>query len=823
MHHGKNRRRKVSELLRTRQQWGGNAAYLAATSLCLSSLLAAPVHAQDEAQHDTGPGARKAPDEIIVTGTRVTNRTRLDSAAPVDVISAETLRERGTTEVATALAQAAPSINFPRSSANGGTDMIRPATLRGLSPDQALVLVNGTRAHTSALLNINSTAGRGAAAVDLNTIPSVAIERIEVLRDGASAQYGSDAIAGVINLRLREARSGGGASITHGQYITHVPAARQSRNVRDGATTTISAWQGLGLGSDGFLTVSGEYLKRNPTNRGDLDSRLPVPVVSSRYGDPEVEQGTGYLNAAVPVGEDFQLYGWLGYQYRDSETANYFRTTNDSGNVAAIYPDGFLPFIGIKSRDISSALGLRGTAGGWSLDFNLSYGRNRLDFRSSSVNPTYGAQSPTQFYLGALIYDQAVAGADASREIPLSQGHLNIAVGAEYRREGFQILAGQVESYARGPAGIANPSLQPGATGFVGFQPANAVDVHRDNVSVYADAEATFDSGVTLGVAARGERYSDFGTTGTGKLSVRYDVSSAFAFRGTFSTGFRAPSLQQSWYTSTQTIGSTVNTMLETGLYPSTNPIAVALGGKKLEPEKSTNLSAGIVFRKGAFSLTADAYRIRIRDQLALSENIQSTFSPQVADLLAPFDVQAARFFINGIKSTTHGADIVAEYRLESASAGRFDLSLAANFNHIKLNEVPTSTAVLSPAPVLYGRQRILTFEKGAPSTKIVGAVNWTLEGFGATARVSYYGDVLLASVIEQYDVYTGNRAVIDLEARYRIGSGLSLAFGADNVFDNYPRAVPEALNPLGLTSFSYSSPFGFNGRYVYARLGLNW
>lgn len=823
MHHRKNRWAGKAKPAQRRPQRTRNAVYLAASSLCLSGLLAAPASAQSEAQQDAAPGVRPVSDEIIVTGTRVVNRTRLDSAAPVDVISAETLRERGTTEVATALAQTAPSINFPRSSANGGTDMIRPATLRGLSPDQALVLINGIRGHTSALLNINSTAGRGAAAVDLNTIPSVAIERVEVLRDGASAQYGSDAIAGVINLRLREARNGGGASITHGEYITHVPTARQSRNVRDGATTTISAWQGLGLGSEGFLTISGEYLKRNPTNRADLDPRLPVPAISSRYGDPEVEQGTGYLNAGVPVGGSFQLYGWLGYQYRDSETANYFRTTTDSGNVAAIYPEGFLPFIGIKSKDLSSALGLRGTAGGWSLDFNLSYGRNQLDFRSSAVNPTYGPQSPTRFYLGALIYDQAVAGADASREIPLGQGRLNIAVGAEYRREGFQIRAGQVESYERGPAGIADPSLQVGATGFVGFQPANEVDVHRDNVSVYADVEATFDIGLTLGVAARGERYSDFGTTGTGKLSLRYDVSEAFALRGTVSTGFRAPSLQQSWYTSTQTIGSTLNTMLETGLYPSTNPIAVALGGKELEPEKSTNLSAGAVFRSGAFSLTADAYRIRIRDQLALSENIQSTFSPQVADLLAPFGVQAARFFINGIKSTTYGADIVAEYRLESASAGRFDLSLAANFNHIELNEVPTTTAVLDPAPVLYGRQRILTFEEGAPRTKIVGAVNWSLNGFGATARVSYYGDVLLASVIEQYDVYTGNRAIIDLEARYRFGSGVSLAVGADNVLDNYPRAVPEALNPLGLTGFSYSSPFGFNGRFVYARLGLNW
>jgi len=787
----------------------------------LAATIAVPAVAQDTASSAAGQPDEQA---IVVTGSRAAPRSALDTVSPVDVLSNQALSQQGTTEIAQALANIAPSIDFPRSAVVDGTDSIRPATLRGLSPDQTLVLVNGVRAHASALVNVNGSVGRGSSAVDLNTVPSVAIGQIEVLRDGASAQYGSDAIAGVINLRLREARSGGGASVSYGEYLSHVQTARDDRHVSDGDTTTLNGWVGLPLGAEGFLTISGEFLDRNPTNRSDIDPRVQPPRVRARFGDPEVDQYTGFVNAGIPLAADgWQLYGWAGYQYRDSTSAAFNRPSNNVNNVPAIYPDGFLPKIDVRSHDLNSAVGLRGDVSDWNVDLNISYGRNRLDFRTQdSLNATYGAQSQTDFYDGALIYDQWVTGLDVTREVPVGSGSLNVAWGAEYRREGYRIIAGEPASYNRGPLG-GNTALAGGAQGFIGFQPANELEVHRSNVSGYLDLEYKPVEQFTVGVAGRAEHYSDFGWTANGKLSARYDFSQQFALRGAVSTGFRAPSLQQSYFTSTASVIQDGN-VLETGTYPATSAIASALGALPLEPEKSTNLSFGGVFRSGHFSLTVDAYQITIRDQIGLSENIAATFSPQVAALLAPFGVQAARFYINGIKTRTRGLDIVANYRIPTASAGRFDLSLAANLNDVDVLRVPTNTAAgLDPAPLLFARSRILTYEEGTPETKIVGSVDWNLGRAGATLRGTYYDSVLQPGSTEASDLRTGQKFVVDLEARYQVLNGVRLAVGANNLFDVYPDAVPAALNSTGVTAFPFYSPFGFNGRFVYGRLSLEF
>lgn len=770
------------------------------------------------------PGASSGDDVIVVTGTRAAGRTRLDSVSPVDVLTANTLRQQGTTEVAEALSSVTPSIDFPRAAVVDGTDSVRPATLRGLSPDQTLVLINNVRGHSSALVNVNGSVGRGSSAVDLNTIPGVALDRIEVLRDGASAQYGSDAIAGVINLRLREARSGGGLNASIGQYRTTVDAARGSRNAHDGETFTISGWQGLALGQDGFLTLSAEYLNRNPTSRGDLDPRATPAKLRSRFGDPDVEQYTLYANAGVPLGDDWQLYGWGGYQHRDSVSAAFPRVPSNANNVASVYPDGFLPLIGVKSKDLTLAAGVRGDLGAWNLDLNVSYGRNRLDFSTlNSINATYGAISPTAFDDGSLIYNQFITGLDLNREYGLGEGTLTVAAGVEYRREGYEIVAGQHESYDRGPLG-GNTALAGGAQGFIGFQPANEVDVHRDNLSAYLDIEAKFNDRLTVAAAVRGERYSDFGETATAKLSGRYDATDWFALRGAVSTGFRAPSLQQSFFTSTASVISNGN-LLETGTYPATSPIAAALGGQALDPEKSTNYSLGFVVRSGGFELTVDGYHIRIRDQLALSENIQTSFSQDVADILAPFGVQAARFFINGVTTRTKGVDVVARYRQPTVAAGTFDFTLAANVSDIAVKKVPTTTSTLNPAPTLFNRQRILTIEQGTPRTKVVGSVDWSLGDLGLTARATYYGDVNQPGTLADggADLHTGKKVIADLEARYTIADRVTLAIGADNLFDTYPRQVPASLNSTGVTAFPFYSPFGFNGRFLYARASVNW
>ncbi len=802
-----------------------HAAPLLATASAFALLTAVPAFAQ------TPPAAEDAAviDDIVVTGTRVQNRSRLDTLAPVDVVTAETLQQRGTTEFAAALSQSVPSLSFARPSAVDGTDSIRPATLRGLSPDQTLVLLNGTRRHASALVNVNGSVGRGSAAVDLNAIPTGALDRVEVLRDGASAQYGSDAIAGVVNLRLKEASSGGGASVTYGQYLTTVETARGERDEDDGQTVTASAWQGFGLGEDGYLTLSAEYLSRDATNRSDFDPRANAYApITARLGDPEVEQWTVFANAGKGLGNGWEAYGWAGYQDRDSTSAAFPRLNDNTNNVAALYPNGFLPLIAVNSQDTSAAGGLRGELAGWEADFNLVYGRNALDFRTEdSLNSTYGASSPTSFDSGSLIYDQLVLSADFSRafEVGLSGGPLNFAWGLEQRWENYQIEAGQPESYDRGPINVSPVNgaiLAGGAQGFVGFQPSNEVDVDRDNFAAYADVEIPLTDKLTVEGAVRFEDYSDFGDTQTGKFSARYDFTPALALRGSVSTGFRAPSLQQSFFTSTSSVIQN-GTVVETGTFPATSVVATALGARPLEAETSTNYSLGAVIRLGRFDLTVDAYKIDIEDQIVLSELINRSFSPQVATLLDPLGVQAARFFLNGVSTETEGVDIVGRYRLPTDAAGDFDFTVAANFNDVSVTDLPTSSSVLNPVPTLFARQRILTIEDGTPDTKVSATADWSLNQWGATVRATYYGDVLQPASTEAGDYNTGAKTVVDLEGRYQLTDRVGLAIGVDNVFDEYPDYVPEALNSNGVLGFPYYSPFGFNGRYAYARVSLNW
>ncbi|WP_210358015.1 MULTISPECIES: TonB-dependent siderophore receptor [Sphingomonas] len=776
-----------------------------------------------QAQAAPAAGAATTGDEgndIIVTGTRAEGRTRLDSVSPVDVLSGASLQRQGTTELAAALATVAPSIDFPRPSANDATDAIRPATLRGLSPDQTLVLINGIRGHTSANLNTNGTVGRGSAAVDLNTVPTVALDRIEVLRDGASAQYGSDAIAGVVNLRLRQARTGGGASVTYGFYDTQVDTAANSRNVKGEPVVTASAWQGFGFGSDGFVTVSGEYTKRQPTNRADIDRRVTPNRITGRYGDPEVEQYTGFVNAGTSLTDNISLYAFGGYQDRDSRGAAFPRNTNAS-TILAGYPNGFLPIINTKSKDINSAAGLRGDFGGYNVDLSFSYGRNTVDFRTlNSANYAYGAATPRNFYDGQVAYDQYVAGLDVTRKFDVFQS-LNVAFGVEGRREGYKITPGEQASYGY-PATGAVAGASPGAQGFGGFSPANAIKRGRRSGSIYLDVEAQLTDKFLVGIAGRGEDYSDFGSTATGKISARYDVTDWFALRGTASTGFRAPSLQQQYFTQIASV-VTNGVPILTGTFPSTSPVGAALGGLPLQPERSTNLSVGTVIQSGGFDLTVDAYRIHIRDQIGLSENIQATASSQVAALLAPYSVAAGRFFINGLASTAKGIDAVAHYRARTQGAGTFDFTLAGNVNTIAVTRVPTSTATLNPAPTLFARSRIFTLEQGTPGEKVTGTIDWSLDRLGALARVTYYGSVNQPGTVASADVLSGNRAITDLEVRYTAPKGAQFGLGVSNLFDVYPRATSLANNSTGVLGFPYFSPFGFNGRYLYARAGLNW
>ena len=793
---------------------------LAASSA--ASLMAGSAYAQSGSEVE----------ELVVTGTRTEGRSRLETLAPVDVISTQALQQRGTTELATALATSVPSITFPRPSNTDGTDAIRPATLRGQGPDQTLVLVNGTRRHATALVNTNGSVGRGSAAVDLNAIPSTAIDRIEVLRDGASAQYGSDAIAGVINMRLREAASGGGLSVTYGSYITSFDGYYGGgHDITDGATTTVSGWQGLPLLGDGFLTLSAEYRSREHTNRSDIDKRVTPNRITSRFGDADVDDIAFYANAGKPLGENWDLYGWYGYQHRDASSSATFRLPTDAQqNIPSVYPNGYLPYLTTDTEDTSAGVGLRGEIAGFKADVNLVYGKNDIDFGvQNTINPSYGASSPTSFQAGGLTYDQLVFGADFSREFDIGlAGPLNVAFGLEARKETYKINQGEVASYARGP--VSGVSF--GSRGFTGFTPSNEVDVDRDAVGVYVDLEGKVTERLTLSAAVRYEDYSDFGDTTTGKLAARYEVTPDFAIRGAISSGFRAPALQQQYFTSTSILYID-NVPFETGTYPATSPVARALGAEPLKAETSNNYALGFVFHRGAFELTVDGYKIDVKDRIVLSETLTGnptaapgTNARVIYDLLSPLGATAARFFINGVDTETVGVDVVARYRIVDDQAGTFDLTAAGNYNDVEVTKTPiTKTSILPTQTSLFARQATMRFEDGTPKHKLTLQGDWNREAWGATVRTTFYGDVLSPGTAADgsSDNRTGARGLVDLEARYTFPIGLTASVGADNVFDVYPRQIIPSQNTTSAAPFSSFSPFGFNGRFVYGRLAMKW
>ena len=809
--------------------------------------------------------AQEAEDEqIVVTGTRAQGRSRLDTAAPVDVINAQTLTQQGTTELNQALSNTLPSFDFPRPSITDGTDSVRPATLRGLAPDQTLVLVNSRRRHASALVNINGSIGRGSAAVDLNAIPTVAVSSVEVLRDGASAQYGSDAIAGVINLRLREANSGGGATVTYGQYFTDFRTTRipGGREEEDGATTTVSGWAGLPL-MDGFVTISAEYLQRDPTSRGDRDPRITDPaqsptgsLITSRYGDPTIDQGTIYVNAGMPIGANgWETYGWLGYQHRETDSAANPRLANPNGvpntaqTVASVTPVGFLPLIAPTIDDLTGAVGVRGGLAGWDVDMGVVFGNNRIEYtventlnasiaraQTTPGNPLFGQTPQRTFDAGALEYTQTVANVGFTRTLRGdTETPVTLAFGFEYRAEEYEIEAGEVSSYdiARDPTtGLPIPGIAGagGSQGFPGLQAADAGSADRDAFSVYAEAEANVTPQLLTSLAARYEDYSDFGATLNGKFSARYDFNDAFALRGTVSSGFRAPSMQQAAFTSTATNfinGVPVDVLTVTA----DSALSAALGGVPLTAEQSVNYSLGAVWRSGDLEVTLDAYSIDITDRIVLSENIQgnATGTPTqqaIFALINPLSptASAARFFINGVDTETRGIDLVVRYHVPYDAMGNFDLTFSGNLNETDVTRTPTTAvlAALPVPPVLFPQNRVLEFEQGTPREKFSLAVDWESGAFGGTLRATHYGEILAPQANLALTYPIAPALILDLEGRAE-WNGVRFALGVNNALDEYPTMTPTAVNPNGPLAFSSFSPFGFNGRFVYTRLSYGW
>jgi iron complex outermembrane receptor protein len=788
-------------------------------------------------------------EQIVVTGTRVANRSALDTAVPVDVVTGEQLQNLGVTEVSQALSVSVPSFNFPRPGLNDGTDTVRPATLRGLAPDQVLVLVNGKRRHQAALVNINNSIGRGSTAVDMNTIPSSMIQSVEVLRDGASAQYGSDAIAGVINLRLRTDKDGGEGGVTYGWRDTRydmlvgpIPAnatwsapSRLSRDLSDGETMTVSAWKGLPLGDRGSIVVAAEYKDQEHTERGGYDYRQQYPLVGGAfdareatfnrynawYGEPELEQKTLFVNAEYEVQSGAKIYGWASYQDRDALSAGFYRRALDDRNTIQIYPDGFLPLIAPEVVDVSAAVGVSWRLGDWDMDSSLTYGRNEMDFTiKNTLNRSLGVASKTEFDSGGFDYDQLVMNVSGVRAVEIGLASpLNIAIGVEARRETYGITAGEPDSYRNGGVRLANGDpTQSGAQVFPGFRPANEVDEDRTAVGAYLDLEANVTDQFLASVAIRGESYSDFGENVAGKLSLRYDFTPSFALRASIQNGFKAPSLQQQYFatTSTNFIGGVP---FDITTFPVSDPAAIALGAQPLDAEESLNYSIGAVTRVGDLTLTIDAYRINIDDRIVLSENLTSVDVRNYLTGLGFIGVGGGRFFINGVDTETEGVDLVLNYPL-STGVGRFDFTLTGNWNSTDVTRVPSTPQLTAlPPQVLFSRFNVLTYEEGTPKDKYAAAINWNLNRWGATLRATRYGEVLSPDPTPALDFTLSPQTLIDLEARIGLTDHIRLALGADNLTDEYPDENPPNVNTTGTTSFSNYSPFGRSGRFVYGRV----
>ena len=900
--------------------------------------LATPVFAQSSPAAQADEGA-----VIIVTGTRSTSRTLEASPVPVDVLTADAITEGGQTETNKILNKLVPSFNFPQPAIADGSDALRPATLRGLSPDQTLVLVNGKRRHVSALLNINGTVGRGSAAVDMNTIPALAIERIEVLRDGASSQYGSDAIAGVINVRLKTASEGGRATMSYGRYDTTIDGVANvtglvsangqpvldatdsryfqantdgERKAKDGESYAVATNIGLPLlGGKGYVNLTAEYRHRGYTNRQGFDLRpnyirpttttfdpreLTFNRLQFRFGDPKADDYTLFGNAAVELSEAVELYAFASFNQRDSVSAANYRQQNaaanrdwstltpgtspTNANFVALTADGFLPFIQSDLTDRATTLGVRTTAGTWNVDASLGYGANSFDYRvDNSLNTSFGPASPRSFNAGGLGYRQYLANLDLSRELEVGFAKpLTLALGAEYRDETFKIRPGDLESYAIGPLfkasfvttsatcatqqGVFTASTGvcsfpgrgagAGAQGFPGIPAGSATNKGRNSVAGYVELDTEIVAGLTTTVAGRYEHFSDFGDTVNGKFAARYEIIPGVAVRGSVSNGFRAPSLHQQYFSTTST-NFIAGVPVDISTVAVNSPVARALGSKDLKAEKSVNLSGGFTLRPvRAMTLTVDYYNIKIKDRVVLTENLgaagsgSSTVNAAVKAVLDANgfnSVGAARFFINGLDTRTQGVDAVLNWRLPVEDVGSWTLTAAYNYNTQKILKRKNELGSLATIPnlVLFGRVEGLRFSEGQPRDKIVLSLDGDVGKFGITARTTRYGKVTspgsaspisTPTSLTAYgpdDIFLGAKWITDLEVRFKPVESVSLAIGADNLLDVYPDRSPFGPRPASVGGvypanqqyipYSIFSPFGFNGRYLYARASIDF
>ena len=774
-------------------------------------------------------------DQIIVTGTHTKDRTVLDSTAPVDVITAQDLRSAGAVngELGAALATLLPSFNFPRQSNSGGSDHVRAAQLRGMSPDQVLVLINGKRVHTSALVNTDTKIGRGTTPVDFNAIPISAVKRIEVLRDGAGAQYGSDAIAGVINIILDDAPEGGELAAIYG--ANHTDFKPTNKTITDGQSAYAAGKFGTRIGdAGGFFRAGLELNTHEATNRAGLDQ---IPFFENQSpenlalqgkrnyaaGDPETESYSAWLNSELPLSEAATLY-WFGtYNTRHSVGDNFFRYPDSSATIPSIYPNGYRPESVGSDSDVQSSAGSKGRLGDWNYDGSVTYGRNSFDYDlRHSLNASLGEASPTEFFTGGYRLGQTAANLDFTRELAFGAKPFTFATGGEYRHENFRTVAGDPASYAVGPNFGAPIGAQAGAN----LTPQDVADLSRDIFGVYADLAGSVTENFFVDAGARWEDYDDFGDQLTGKLSARWEFTPGYALRGSVSNNFRAPALTQIGFESTSTGYDNEGRLIQGRILSVNNPIARGLGAQDLDPETSNNFGFGFTAQfTDNFYATLDFYRIDVDDRITLSETIDSPgLEAYIFENFGVPGIQSVAFFTNAVDTRTDGAELVANYTTPLAG-GKLTLTGAYSYNETSIRSVkptPPQLVALGSDDVLIGLEERNTLTSAAPRQRMFIAARWDVSKWALTSRVTRQGSTTrvfdFGGGFSPWQTY-GAKWQLDAEAEYHFTDRFSAAIGGDNITDQYPDRSIEDISYFGNFPYDVLSPIGMNGAYYYARV----
>lgn len=831
---------------------------------------------------------------VTVVGSRNVSRTRVETAVPVDVIPvSQVINEIGQVDVNQILNFIAPSFQSARQTISDGTDHVDPAQLRGLGTDQVLVLVNGKRRHQSALVNVNGTVNRGQVSTDLSAIPATAIERIEILRDGAAAQYGSDAIAGVINIVLKKKTGLLEAGLSYGQYMTRYPknfalyritgkSDDPDVKVTDGETVQGSLGYGFNIGK-GYLSLNGEYIDRAGTNRTGTYTGAVYPNVNGvnrddsilsargltrnnfdmRVGNSDMKAGGVFYNFGYPVGNAGEFYLFGGYGKKKGEATGIYRypsgipgnAKNYASNVFAMYPNGFLPEIHSDINDFSTAVGFRTKISDWNFDISNTYGRNTFDFGvENSVNYSQFAVAgnrQSEFDAGGLKFWQNTTNADLARKFDVLEG-LNVATGVEYRIDAFGIRSGEEASYKNYDV---NSGASAGAQVFPGFVNTIGDEKTRNAKAVYIDLEQDFTQKFLLTGALRFENYSDFGSTFNYKFSTRYKFTEAFNLRGSISTGFRAPSMQQRFFAKTNTLFVSQGGQLvpvQAGTFTNDSKPAQILGIPKLKEETSQSYSVGLTAKPTAgLEVTVDAYQIDIDDRIILTNNFTGGNNPDLKAQLDAAGASTANFFTNAIDTRARGLEAVLAYSKSFLGKHSLRSSLAMTFIDNEVKKGADGKPVIRASQVLVNSGQLANYfnredqsrvEVANPKNKITLSFNYKYSKFGALLRFVRFGDVTYldpsinpnnpgafpmnafnANARETLDQEFSAKTVTDLSLSYQLTTTLGFTIGANNLFDVY-QDMHEHSGNMSLGRFVYSrrvQQMGFNGAYYFARLKL--